>query len=155
MMMKIKRILCICLSLLVFSTSFAGEFTYYLLNSASSINNPITVTSGYIEYHQNGSDLSCSGTELISEIVGYNPKVSVGTQFKISFTPRVPDRCYMAGMLIDLVIETVDNKGIDEICSNVYVSYDPLEDFSGQTTEITETNDHFFCTIMIGKPNAF
>lgn len=148
-MKNLIRIL-VCVSLLASSAiAFAGTLTFYLLNSAGSVENPITITKGSVKYFLDKiNPPECRGEIDVSGI-----KVSTGEQTTINVdTSTLPASCWNLGyvMVYDLSIEQVDGKGIDSECSINYIVQSPLQNKSGVTIEVTETKDHFFCNYPSG-----
>lgn len=156
-MMKILRSSLSLALIMTSSISFASTANFYLLNSASSVTNPIIITGAYFEYsHQvflktrNFSDPVCNGQNVLN----YDPSVKLGTETMVSFNLDLPDTCYQYStpMHVEFYVKFVDGKGINGNCvSQVEIKNPNQTVLSSQAIEITETTDHFFCSYLVGK----
>ena len=131
------------------SVSFSATTTFYILNSADSVKNPITIDKGEIEYLGVSKDPACHGRLSLSDLPGFNPQVKVGQESVAYFQFNIPmEECVEEDVI--LRIRKVDDKGIDQVCSSNYTIRNSHQNLSGNTIKITETNDHFFCEFPVG-----
>ena len=146
---RIKKIFMGLFLLTSSSVSFSATTTFYILNSADSVKDPISIDKGEIEYLGAAKDPACHGRLPLSDLSGFNPQVKVGQQSVVYFQFNIPmEECIQEDII--LRIRKVDDKGIDHVCSSMYTIRNSHQNLSGNTIKITETNDHFFCEFPVG-----